>query len=265
MTQRIAWIDDLFVPAGEAAVSLEDPGFLFGFGVFTTCLIEEGRPVFFSDHCDRFQSQSRQFKLPNWSPESFLVEELFQRNQAHQGRWRLKIIQTPRHRILKLDPAEEKKESMALAVYPEPIERPLNRFKSLAYYDRFLVKEYAHEQNVDDAIVLDASRCILETSFANLLWIKGGKLHYVDPSLPYLPGIIQKHVIVAAKKEGMDVRAERNGIDVLDGACVFCCNAIQELVPVRAIEGVEVTGFDEAFVALREAFEIDKESEKTAL
>ena len=105
------------------------------------------------------------------------VEELIQANRAERGIWRLKIVMTggnspalrlnPRKAgalIMFLTPYEEQPAPAALCLYPEPVQRPLAKMKTLGYLDQLWIKEYAAQKGADDAIVTSQEGYWLETA-----------------------------------------------------------------------------------------------------
>ncbi|MDN5865427.1 MAG: D-amino acid aminotransferase, partial [Gammaproteobacteria bacterium] len=49
----LAWMDGCVLPLGEARIALEDPGFLFGDGVFESLRVRRGRPFRWDLHARR--------------------------------------------------------------------------------------------------------------------------------------------------------------------------------------------------------------------
>lgn len=254
-------IDGKLVESTQATISCEDPAFLFGHGVFSTCLVRDGRIPFFQNHLDRLRRQSLQLALPIDPFDVTLLPQLLRSNDALEGSWRLKLIQTPHHQQMMITRALPPPKIVNLVLYPDPIVRPLAKLKSLAYYDRFLVKQYALTKGAEDSLVLDAKGNILETAFSNILWLKNKTLHFVDPSLPYLEGITQQALLNAAEKMGYEISPSSSSIGELQGATAFTTNAIQGVVPVCSFDGVSLeTGAEFEGVLKREFERMEEES-----
>ena len=78
------------------------------------------------------------------------------------------------------------------------------RVKSLNYLDNVLAKLQAICAGMDDAIMLDNTGCIAETTGANVFAVIRGSIH--TPTLTAaLPGITRYTVIQKAKEEGYSV------------------------------------------------------------
>lgn len=238
-------------PDSEIKLSFGDRGFLFGDGVFTTLKVNNGVPENLDRHLDRLRKDCLYLKIvPPYLPSS-IIEDLIIANQAKEDFWRLKIIFTGGDSknlnlqerqagaiLVTMTPyKEEILDSYTLCIYPEPVVRPTAKIKSLAYLDRFYIKDFALNKGFSDAVTTDDKGHILEAAFSNIFWVTGKKLYTPHQNLPLLWGISLAVIIEKAKERGLEVIETNSSMqDIPSEAHVFVCNALQGIQSVHAIE-----------------------------
>ena len=125
-----------------------------------------------------------------------------------------------------------------LCVYPEPIARPVSRFKTLSYLDRLWIKEYARSLGCADALTTNGKGYVLETAFSNIFWRMKEGLYIPDPALELLYGISLKVVEKVAKSLNLAVHYVCSSLqDIPKDAQLFTCNALSGPCPVVEVEG----------------------------
>lgn len=235
-----------YIPATEPVLSLNDRGFLFGDGVFTTLRVVEGRIEFYDAHKERFYAHCKALAINPPAIDFEVICKLITYNEATRGIWRLKIIATAkcRHDSPSLRPVgtfaillekeiAEPKESLRLKTYDYPIAGPHLALKTLACLPRFALLDEALHHNYDDGVALSPEGFITETSFANLFWRMEDTLFSPSPKLPLLSGITLGTVKAIAKMRGWnwrDVRVTPN--EIPDTAQLYICNSMKGIIPV---------------------------------
>jgi 4-amino-4-deoxychorismate lyase len=232
------WIEvngDL-IKATEPFISVDDRGFLFGEGVFTTLRVCQGKTEWLQSHLQRLKEHCDQLHLKSPIITSERIQRLIDCNQAHEGTWKCKIIVTEKHHILLIEPYSFSPwQSCHLAIYPGSIQRPCSQLKTLAYIDRFFVQREAQNKKYEDAIVLSIEGYVLETAFSNFFWSDGKQIFVPHFSLPYLKGIFLTQVIQEQKLLPI-CWANSQIQDISDQAVVYICNSLTHIRPVIAIE-----------------------------
>lgn len=243
-TEAWVFLNGNFYPESQASIPITDRGFLFGDGIFTTMRVHDGRCELFSAHLNRLQQQAiaLNFALPPIL--SHAIDELICRNQAQKGIWRLKIIVTASQQgcnrfagntLMTLQPyLGESWKPSSLCYYPHPIDRHLAHLKSLSYLDYLYVREYAKQQNSEDAIIRTREGILLETSCSNLFWIDQGVCYIPDFELPYLKGVCLKAIVEHLPLPLQFVKATMK--DIPPNSCLYTCNALSYVRPVLTIE-----------------------------
>lgn len=234
---RTVFFEHSFIEKSRASLAICDHGFLFGQGIFRTLKVAEGKVMHLQEHLQKLNADCSflSLPLPNISEEE--IQNLIAENEAYHGIWRLKII-VSNSLLITLEPYSFSKKSKMLTVFPQCIERPSAKIKSLSYLDNLLVSKYALDQGFDDGLILTHDKSILECSKANLLWVHQGFLYFTDPSLPYYEGVMQQLCIKAAVQLGLKVQPCKTKLEDIpaEDAFLFTSNAMQGLIPVTQIE-----------------------------
>jgi len=85
---RIAYVNGLYLPHSEAAVSIEDRGFQFADGVYEVCEVRGGRLIDATRHLTRLQRSLTELRMAMPIPLSALkvvLRETVRRNRVHDG------------------------------------------------------------------------------------------------------------------------------------------------------------------------------------
>lgn len=270
----ILFCNGSFAASDEATIPAYDRGLFFGEGVFTTMRVEDGIVEFFDLHLARLAKQGRQMQIAIPQIHSDWVQELIVRNQALEGIWRLKIMVTAGREpadqegslreagslLMTLERYKPCKPPLELGMSKYPVIRPSAQLKSLAYYDRMLLRREAEELEVDDVITTLADGTLLEASSSNLFWVSRNTLFTPDASLPILSGILLEQVVANANTLHLGVKQVRSTIEqVPNSAHLFCCNSLSHVVPVIQVGGRKFSRDrrleDEIAIALRSSIE----------
>lgn len=185
----------------EAVIPIQDRGFLFGDGVFTTIKVENGLVVQVDLHLERIQSHCQRLNInpPNLTKE--VLKRVIQKNGASSGIWRLKVIITggnssvlhlPKRDfgvcLVTIKPYTPPSKLLRVCQYPHPVVGPLINLKTLSYLERLVIKQYAIDRGFDDAVVCSIEGYVLETAFSNLYWKDEETYFTPDLTLPLLQG-----------------------------------------------------------------------------
>ncbi len=233
----------------EALVSPLDRGFTCGDGVFTTILVENGKPIFFHAHQKRLREHAKELKIQAPFIAIKLIEELIVKNSASQGKFRLKILisggqgpigfdqRRPGFILAYLQPYETKTQPLSITIYPFPFEHPGKSMKTLAYLPRFMIHDWTRAQGFDECIITNASKIVLEGTFSNIFWVIDKRFYYPDPKLHMMQGITLLTILKIVRKLGY----------ILQPVCVdfhripkeanlFLCNALMGFIPVENVD-----------------------------
>ncbi len=242
----IVFLNGQFIPREAALIPIDDRGFLFGHGVFTTIKVSQGRVQNLEAHLSRLKDHARALKIVPPIISFDLLGQLIQLNHAFEGDWKLKIIFTAGpSKLNKMDflphanflmtlekyggPPHESR----LTLFPHAITGPVAQLKSLSYLSRLCVADYASTNGFDDALVLSPEGWILESAYANIFWKMNSTLFTPDSILPYLKGITIKVVERAAQLLGLDWRQVKIfPSDIPQHAQIYLVNSMMGILPV---------------------------------
>jgi 4-amino-4-deoxychorismate lyase len=257
----IVFWNDHFCSEFDVKIPLQDRGFLFGDGLFTTLRIENGSIEALERHLHRLEKQCHSIGIVPLIIKKAWLDELIIRNHALQGVWRLKIILTAGNNenlslqsqrsgqlIIILKPYTGSHPA-SLRFYPDPICSIITKIKSLAYLDRLQIKNYALNNGFDDCIVKNEKGYILETAFTNIFWKLNSQIFIPDPSLAYYFGVSIERVIEAAKINQINVVFIK-ATEIPASAQVYLCNSMIGICPITLIETTSFSrdlSFEETF------------------
>lgn len=276
---RIAYVNGRFLPHVNAAVSIDDRGFLFADAVYEVCEIRDGEIIDSTLHLDRLERSLRELRIAvPMSRAALLVvmRQTIKRNRVRNGGIYIQISrgQSPRDHLFP-DPAvpptvvmtakphdRAKAEAQAekgIAV----ITVPDNRWervdvKSVGLLPNCMAKQAAKEAGAKEAWFVDAAGFVTEGSSTNA-WIVtvDGKLVTRPAETGILRGITRTVLLKVAARLGLTVEERAFTVDEAKAAKEAFISAATTLVmPVVAIDGAPVGNGHpgETALALRKAF-----------
>jgi branched-subunit amino acid aminotransferase/4-amino-4-deoxychorismate lyase len=140
--------------------------------------------------------------------------------------------------IVDLGPAPAPREPVLVAL--DEVEAPLPvlpHLKTCSALAAVVCQRVARELGADDGIrTIDGFA--LETSSANLFWLRDSVLYTPAASLPLYAGSVRQRVIECARDGGLPVEEGAFAVDSLHAAdSVFLANAVRGVESVRGLDG----------------------------
>ena len=278
MQDGYVWMNGEIIPAEKARVSVNDYGFLYGFGLFETIRAYNGKPFMLEAHLERINGSLRSLGLSfQLEPREIrrAVERLLAESGLSSADSRIRLSITPGEGkptgdlgscgeptivILASPISPDLDATLALGVkavvYPHPrsLSGEMARMKLSSYVENLLARRYAREEGAFEAIFLDRSGYVLEGAISNLFMLRGERLITPPVELGLLPGITRSVVIRIARDLGVEVDEEPFRLEeLLESNGIFITNSIIGIVPVRELEE-RMMGIPEIASALREAY-----------
>jgi len=262
MTQFIA-IDGKITPEDTAILSPNNPGFLFGEGLFETIRADAGRPFLLPEHLERMRSSLKilDLELPaNFNLTAAIISDLLTANRLEQKSSVIKIICTqnqPANPDIKTKPAtnliikttelnleEIKKRQQGIRAQLIPWRRdssnPLLALKSLNYLENRYALQNVKRQGFDEGIFLNQTGELCEGTFSNLFLIRKGYLLTPPLTAGILPGIIRAFILEKAQFAGIKVQEvplSPEDLKTCDGA--FLTSSLMYLAPLLEINQIK--------------------------
>ncbi len=219
MSEQFIFCGNKTLPASQVRISPFDRGFLYGDGVFDTIKAENGVCEFLEDHLERFRKTCEIMRLP--CPDidfEQVISGLLEKNRLTSSTARVKLIITrgvqpglslecanpPLFLITAVKQSAVKKPSV-IGVYPVPRTDPVAEYKTLSYIYNLQAKQWASENGVDDAVLLDTEGRILECTSSNIFIQREHEILKPRNRGYYLEGIMGKHFCVDRQEKGYSI------------------------------------------------------------
>ncbi|BFU94234.1 MAG: putative Aminodeoxychorismate lyase [Nitrospira sp.] len=257
------YLNDRFVEAANAVISVFDHGLLYGDGVYET-IRSYKRKIFMRDqHLARLRRSADAIGLRVPVPESdwpVLLQEAMQRNDVGNERTDAYIRITISRGVgdIGLDPALCPTPTvivMTKPLSPPPPHHYQNgvdlivantrrnypgaldpQIKSTSFLNNILAKREAIAARAFDSLLLNWESHIAECTVSNLFFVTNGRLCTPSLACGILDGITRRIILSLAQEEGIQVEEGAYGLDQLVQAdeC-FLTNTTMEVMPVTSL------------------------------
>lgn len=258
MTPRV-YLNGRLVPAGRAAISIDDHGFLYGDGAYETLRAYGGKPSFLMDHLRRLESSLSGLRLSRPPSQIMLrqaVVKVIDSNRLSDAVVRITVTRGPGPRGL--DPRLCPEPTVLITAAPVPILPPAvysagvtvalatvrrndpaatpPAIKSISCLNGVLAKMQANDLKAFEALMLSADGALTEGTVTNFFLVKGRTLSTprLDGSL--LAGVTRGAVIRLARRAGYRIQERRLAPRDLRAADeMFLTSTVMEIVPVSRV------------------------------
>jgi len=261
---RLCSIDGAHVLPDDAKVSVYDRGFLYGDSVFETVRTYGGEPFALAEHMARLERSAARVGIAMPLPAADFGMELrvavrAARNPESYARAMISRGSGP----LGLDPA------LALAPLRVILVEPLVPLPGALYRDgiavvtvrteragdaaqgakvgnylaSLLALKDAKARGAQEALIVDASGCVVEGTTSNVFVVRGGELCTPPEQSNLLPGITRAHLIEVAAELGRPLHlAPLTLADLASADEVFISSSLREVLPVVRVDDRPVAG-----------------------
>jgi branched-chain amino acid aminotransferase len=238
-------VNGRLLPPDQAAVSVLDPGFMHGEGLFETMRVYGGRVFRLEQHLARMTAAAAEMGLQQQAerlrPQD--VSEALSASGLAEASVRVTV--TPSTlvvlvRRLSLPPRERYERGCAVVTVPVALVRGhvLRQMKSLSYLDKLLAQRAAERAGAHEAILVDADGGIVEGAMRNLFAVTEGQL--VTPPLDrgLLPGITREAVLEVAVRQQLPAAQRDIALaELMKADECFLTSSLAELLPVASVDG----------------------------
>lgn len=241
-----------FLPANSACLSVLDQGFLFGYGLFETILVREGRPRFLTAHLQRLETgcAALGITLPRPVTEmGDLVDQTIKLNGVVDGALRITLSAGPAPgeaagnlviatRPLPYTPLDYVKGFRAgWSSFRRNEQSPLVKFKTLNYLENLLARREAREKGWDEALFLNTAGCVAEGTMSNVFLVKNDRVITPSSDQGLLPGIMRQAVLDVCRRLALQAEERPVSLDELLAASeCFLTNSLMEIMPLVEID-----------------------------
>ena len=244
---------------GTPIIGVDNRGLRYGDGVFETMKYSNGKLIFADEHFARLWKgmQLLQFDIPKLFTPSILQEEILQllKKNGHQSNARVRITicrgdgglyDAIDHRpnymlqtwVLLSDNGTLNSNGLVLGIY-EDAQKSCDKFCNIKhnnYLPYVMAALHAKQQKWNDAIILNTSGNVCDTTIANIFFIKDDVLYTPSLSEGCVAGVLRKVLINTLKQEGYAIIEKKIIVDELLAADeVFLTNSIYNIRWVQSI------------------------------
>lgn len=262
--EEIVYLNGSLVPRSEALISVDDHGFLYGYGLFETMRAYNGKIFLLDRHLTRLQSSARAIRLDASFADIDLAKaciDTLKANGLREARLRLTVTRgkadsfaspvitckptvlvTARSYSAMPEEIYNKGYRVGISSFGRYSQSILSGHKSTNFLNNILAKMEAEASGLDESLLLNENGCFTEGSISNIFFISSDS-SLVTPSLQsgILPGITRMVVMELAGSNGISITEK----DVKSGELInfkeaFLTNSVMEIMPL--VEVRERTG-----------------------
>ena len=240
------YLNGKFINAKDARVSVFDPGFLYGDGIFETLRTYRGKVWQMNEHLVRLYESARMrgWKL-SWSPKELaaIVEKTVLRNNFPESRVRIMI--TPGTKQPTLFVWVQPLESMPVAAYERgvsavtfPLERPFPQMKTTSMQPLLVARAEMLKKRAFEALLINYKGNITEGSWTNVFIVK--KKTLITPRLGVLLGTTRDTVLKLGRPLLRIKQRDITRRELMRADECFLTNAPKGIIPVVRVDGEKI-------------------------
>lgn len=248
MTSGLIYFDGALQPHKEIKIDPTEPGFLYGAGLLETLRVEDGQPLFLTEHLDRLINGARQlgWQLPEKINLGEAVQATIAANGVDRGRARLNLIlgtggchlMITAQSGLPYTPEDYTQGYRASIVsIRKNHHSPLSGLKTMNYLENLLALAEAQAKGAKEAILLNLEGYLAEGSRSNLFLVRQGILYTPDLASGPLPGLVRARVLKLAVAAGLPVEEKPlSPAELLAAEEAFLTNSLMEVMPLTYVD-----------------------------
>ena len=255
------FLNEEYLPRGEALVSVDDRGFTFGDGVYEFTPIYGGRYLRMGSRLDRLRAGLQELRIDyDVGAVESIYHELLVRNGLAEEPMAVVYLQVTRGPAPRTHAFPPPGTRPTVYAYAGPFRRPPHAeweegatavtfpdfrwgrvdIKTLQLLPNVLAQEAAQRAGVDEAI-LARDGIALEGARSNLFVVLDGTIRTHPASNQILPGISRELVLELARELGYEIQERPTPLERFAQASeVFLTGSSTELRPIVRIDGTPV-------------------------
>jgi len=247
----ILW-NDRWCDADQALVGASNRAFRYGDAVFETLRFESGKIFWLEDHYFRLMAGMRVFRMhiPQYMSPEWLNERLLEVVDAHhrldkptrlrfqvyrEGSGKYKPESSEVSWMAECEPLEHSgyagaATGLSVDLYRDQLVYPglLSNLKTAQSAVYILASIWGAENGLDDALLLNPAKQLVESASSNLFLLKEGALHTPPLSSGCTQGVLRSKIIGLAADLGFEVlETELSPFELLKADEIWLSNAIE--------------------------------------
>ena len=259
---RVAYVNGVYRPHGEAVIHVEDRGFQFADGVYEVWSVFDGRLADFDGHLTRLKRSLTELKIDIPMSDGALsrvLGETIRRNRVRNGIVYLQVTRGTASRdhafprdaapsvvvtAKTIDPnkGEALAKNGAAGVTQPDIRWGRCDIKTVGLLPNVLAKQAAREKGAYECLMVDEMGLVTEGSSTNA-WIvdEHGRLRTRDAQANILKGITRTALMKLAEVEGIELEERAFTVEEAKRAReVFVTAASSFVMPLVSLDGVRI-------------------------
>ncbi|PIQ77678.1 hypothetical protein COV82_03290 [Candidatus Peregrinibacteria bacterium CG11_big_fil_rev_8_21_14_0_20_46_8] len=243
----IVYLNGRYLEADEAKISIFDPGFLYGDGIFETLRTYRGTVWQMEKHLERLYESA---KIRGWklrvskSRLQTAIENTVKRNGFEESRIRVTITkgQEPQPTLFiwvqplaKLPPSQY---ARGVSVVTFPLERAFPQMKTTSMQPLLIARSEAQKRRCFEALLVNRRGNVTEGTWANFFIVKDKEL--ITPKAGILLGTTRDRVLKIAKPLFKIKQQTVSLKELLEADECFITNAPKGIIPVVKVDGQQI-------------------------
>lgn len=242
----VVYLNGKFIHARDAKVSVFDPGFLYGDGIFETLRTYQGKLWQIDEHLQRLyeSAKMRGWKL-SWTPQELreAIEKTVRRNGFPQSRVRIMITAGGKYPTLfiwvaPLDRLAPSAFERGVSAITFPLERPFPQMKTTSMQPLLIARAEMFKKRAFEALLINRNGYITEGTWTNIFMVK--KKVLITPRIGVLLGTTRNIVLKIARPLFRIRKRDITRRELLHADECFLTNSIKGIVPVTKVDGEKI-------------------------
>ena len=244
----------------EVTVPITDRAFYFGDGVYDAVMCRNNIPYLLYEHVNRIFDNAELLGItpPKTKEElSFLIKELC---QMVEGEEKFVYFQISRGSGIRNHEFTSTRANLCIMIKPQEIKNVYDKtdicsatdvrfhmcnIKTLNLLPSVIAAQHAKNNKCEETVFV-RDGYVTECSHSNISILKDGKLITAPADNHILPGVTRAHLIVAAKKHGIEVREEKYTLkDLMAADEIIVTSSSKMAKGVKRVDSKPVGGRDE--------------------
>lgn len=254
---QLVCLNGRFIPHEDAAIAINDGGYLFGDSLFETFKAHKQMILLEQQHLDRIEKSAARLGFPFHRPTiEKSLRQLATGLTGDTSRIRLTVSRGTFAGLTWPDQAEpsflitageyseisDQKRTEGICCVTAPNQR-VNPFSHLPqmkhgnYADCLYAYNFARQNGADEALFIDRLERILEVTTGNIFALSDGRLITPPAGQLILDGIMRRQVIHTAAELGIPFSEKRMTYsELIQAEEIFITNSLIDILPVSRID-----------------------------
>lgn len=242
----VVYLSGKFVNARDAKLSVFDPGFLYGDGIFETLRTYGGKIWQIEEHLERLYESARMrgWKL-SWSPKELavLTEKAVRKNEFEESRVRIMITPGTKQPTLfiwvqPLEKIPESAYSKGVSAITFPLERVFPQMKTSGMQPILIARAEMARKKAFEALLINHKGNITEGTWTNVFMVRRKTL--ITPKIGVLLGTTRETLLRLAKPLFRIKLQDVSRRELMRADECFLTNAPKGMVPVVRVDGAKI-------------------------